>query len=96
MRRLAHLLQDELLVLRGRILAELHDESICSCLHSDAGLWLVGVIANFVLGRVLKKLKTEQSTGVSYPLTWKGELLDEKQGSRESMGVGAPRSPLTR
>lgn len=77
MRPLAHLLQDELLVLGGRVLAEVHDENICSCLHSDAGLWLVGVIANFILGRVLEKLKTEQPTGVSYPLTWKGELLDE-------------------
>lgn len=54
---MAHLLQDELLVLRGPVLAEVHDENVCSCLHGDAGLWLVGVVANLILGRVLEKLK---------------------------------------
>lgn len=71
MRQLTYLLQDELLVLWGCFLTEMHDENIRSCLHSYAGLWLMGVIANFSLGCVLKKLKMEQPTGVSYPLMWR-------------------------
>lgn len=70
-RQLAYLLQDELLILWGDLLAEMHDENIRSCVHSDAGLWLVGVIAYFILGRVLKKLKTERPTSTSYSLMWK-------------------------
>lgn len=71
MRQLTYLLHDELLVLWGRFLTEMHSENIRSCLHSYAGLWLMGVIANFTLGCVLKKLKMEQPTGVSYPLMWR-------------------------
>lgn len=55
-----YLPQDELLILGGSFLAELHDKNVHSCVHSDAGLWLVSVIAYFILGRVLEKLKTEQ------------------------------------
>lgn len=69
--KLAYLLQDELLILRDSVLAEMHGENVRSCLHGDAGLWLVGVIANFLLGRVLEELKTEQPTCTSYCLMWK-------------------------
>lgn len=50
------LLQDEFLVLWGLFLTETRDENIRSCLYSYTGLWLVGVIANFILGRILEKL----------------------------------------
>lgn len=70
-RQLAYLLQDELLILRDSVLAEMHGENVRSCLHGDAGLWLVGVIAYFLLGRVLEELKTEQPICTSYCLMWK-------------------------
>lgn len=95
MRQLTYLLQDELLVLGGLFLTEVHGENICSCLHSYTALGLVGVIANFVLRRVLKKLKMEQPTGVSYPLTWKGGNRWLRTWGHESMGTWAPLSPLT-
>lgn len=52
-----YLLQDELLILWSSFFAEMHDKDIHSCFHSNAALWLVGVIAYFFLGRVLEKLK---------------------------------------
>lgn len=95
-RQLTYLLQDEFLVLWGLFLTEMHDENIRSCLHSDTGLWLVGVIANFILGRVLKKLKMEHKTGVRYPLTWKEGNRWLRTWGHESMGAGVPHSPLLR
>lgn len=65
MRQLTYLLQHELLILWGSFFAEIHDEHIHSCIHSYAGLRLVGVIAYFILGCVLEKLKMEQPTCIS-------------------------------
>ena len=62
------LLQDELLILWGDFLTEMHDEFVRSCLHGHAALWLVGVIADFIPGRVLEKLEMEQPACASYPL----------------------------
>lgn len=55
---LTDLLQDELLVLRDGISAEIHDKDILPFLHSYAGLGLAGVIPYFVPGRILEKLTT--------------------------------------
>lgn len=50
-------------------MAKLHGESIHSCLHSDTALWLAGVVADLILGRVLKKLVlAHPMTGVQYDL----------------------------
>lgn len=65
MRQLTYLLQHELLIFWGNFFAEIHDEHIHSCIHSYAGLRLVGVIAYFILGCVLEKLKMEQPTCIS-------------------------------
>lgn len=54
-----YLLKDELLVLWGGVLTQMHDEDVCSCLHRHAAFWLVGVVAYFILGRVFKKLEME-------------------------------------
>ena len=80
-RRLTYLPQDEHLILRGSFLAELHDENIHSCVHSDAGLWLVSVIAYFIPRRVLEKLKMEQPI-VRQLLSdvERGKWLDESLG----------------
>lgn len=71
MRQLPYLLQDELLILWGGSLAKMHDENIHSGLHRHAAFWLVGVIAYFILGRVLEKLETGRPTCASYPLMCK-------------------------
>lgn len=95
MRQLTYLLKDELLVLWGRFLTEMHDENIRSCLHSYAGLWLVGVIANFTLGCVLKKLKMEQPTGVSYPPMWREGTHWMRTWGYKSTEAGVSHFPLT-
>lgn len=52
------LVQDELLILRDGVSAEMHNKDILSFLHSYAGLRLAGVVAYFFLGCILKKLTT--------------------------------------
>ena len=77
-RQRTYILQDELLILRGHFLAEMHGEDIRSRVHSHAPLRLAGVIADFIPGRVLEKLKREQPAGVCYPLRCKaGQWRDE-------------------
>lgn len=78
-RSFTHLLQDELLILWGDFLTEMHDEFVRSCLHRHAALWLVGVIADFIPGRVLEKLEMEQPACASYPLICKEGRL-QKEG----------------
>lgn len=93
-RQLAHLLQDEFLVLWGLFLTEMHGKNIRSCLDSYTGLWLVGIVANFILGCVLEKLKMEQPTGVSYPLMWKEGNRWLRTWGHKSLGARVPHSPL--
>lgn len=59
MSRATYLPKDELLVLWGGVLTQMHDEDICSCLHRHAAFWLVGVVPYFILGCVFEKLEME-------------------------------------
>ena len=59
MRWVTYLLKDELLVLWGGVLTQVHDEDVCSFHHCHAAFWLVGVVAYFILGCVFEKLEME-------------------------------------
>lgn len=61
------LVQDELLILWDCVLAEMHDKDVLPFLHSDAGLGLAGIVADFFPGCILEELTTVWPTCVSLP-----------------------------